>query len=144
MKKREALERGIRAAFDQWCDDPFVWGQSDCLLSIANIIKEARGYDPAAQFRNRYKTKIGAFRVAREFGGPVGAIEAMADLCGWREIDPEDAKVGDAGVVAASDFSAPSVFGGGVIRDVNLWIGRTPNGICALPTERIGIAWRVK
>lgn len=138
MRKREALQCAVRSAVNTWCTERFVWGQSDCLLSLSDIIESARGYDPAAIFRGRYRTRHGAYRVTREYGGPAGALEAMALEVGWHEIDPRHAKVGDVGTYVNGPAS------GGVIKDVSLWLGRTETGFAAVPTERVERAWRVK
>lgn len=138
MKKREALESAIRAAVQRWVREEFQWGRADCLLSLADIILAARGYDPAAQFRGRYKTRIGAYRITRDFGGPAGALAAMAYECGWNEIDPARAKLGDLGTFANGPAS------GGVIRDSFLWIGRTETGFAGIPATQVDRAWRVK
>jgi len=139
MKKRERLNKAIRVAVPVWCSEPFVWGSADCLLSLADIIKDARGYDPAAPFRGRYSTRIGALRVTREFGGYEGALEAMAYDADWREIDPSSAKIGDIGIVENARGAV-----GGVIKDNVLWLGRKDFGFHAFPTERIARAWRVR
>lgn len=139
MKKREALEHAIRRGVVRWSETAFAWGVADCLLSLADIVLDARGYDPAAPFRNRYSTRIGAVRVTRAYGGFDGALEAMAWDCGWREIRPRDALVGDIGLL---DGASRTV--GGVIKDVNLWIGRKEHGFIALPTPRVARAWRVR
>jgi hypothetical protein len=139
MKKRERLEKAIRAAVPVWCAEEFVWGTADCLLSLADIIKEARGYDPAMPFRGRYSTRIGALRVTREFGGYEGALEAMAHDAGWGEISPSSAKIGDIGIIKNARGAV-----GGVIKDAALWVGRKNYGFHTFPTEHIARAWRVR
>lgn len=139
MKKREALEQAIRRGVLRWSDTDFAWGVADCLLSLADIILDARGYDPAAPFRGRYKTRIGAIRVTREFGGFDGALEAMAFEHHWREISPRRAMIGDIGLLKQASGAV-----GGVIKDVNLWIGRKERGFIALPAHRVERAWRVR
>lgn len=139
MKKREALEAAIRLAVDEWTRTPFVWGSSDCLLSLANIILSARGYDPAAPFRGRYTSRIGAIRVTREFGGFDGALASMLYDAGCREIVPRSAIIGDIGIL---ENAAGAV--GGVIRDIQMWVGRKDYGFVALPTGRVARAWRVR
>lgn len=138
MKKREALEAAIRAAVPTWVRQEFQWGRADCLLSLADIILAARGYDPAARFRGRYQTRRGAYRITREFGGPAGALAAMAFECRWNEIDPVRAKIGDVGTFVNGHAS------GGVIRDSFIWIGRTETGFAGVPAEQVDRAWRVK
>ena len=139
MKKRAALELAIRRHVDGWCGQPFVWGKSDCLLSICDIIRDARGYDPAKSFRGRYRTKIGALRVTREFGGIEGAIAAMAFDLDWREIAPGEAFVGDVGICAAGRAGLT-----GLIKDVQLWVGRNETAFSAVPTSRVLRAWRIR
>lgn len=139
MKKRAGLELAIREAVVTWTATPFIWGTADCLLSLADIILKARGYDPAAPFRDRYSSRIGAVRVTRNYGGFDGALEAMAWDCGWYEIKPRLAFVGDIGLLEHASGAV-----GGVIKDVNLWIGRKERGFIALPTPRVTRAWRVR
>lgn len=139
MKKRERLERAIRRHVDRWCTEPFAWGSADCLLSLSDIIKDARGYDPAGYFRGRYTSKRGAIRVTREFGGFDGALEAMAHEAGWHEIPPRLAKVGDIGILANASGAV-----GGVIWNGHLWLGRTEQSFTARPIEQVERAWRVK
>jgi len=137
VRKREALAVAIRRHVDMWCEQPFEWGRGDCFLSLSDIILEARGYDPGAEFRNRYKTKLGALRVTREHGGFAGALEYVADCAGWHEIDPLRAKVGDIGLQRSGTVC-------GLIKDLNLWVGRNETAFAALPTEEISRAWRVR
>lgn len=139
MKKRERLQKAIRVAVPRWCNEPFVWGSGDCLLSLSDIINEACGYDPASPFRGRYTTRIGALRVTMKFGGFEGALESMAYDAGWHEIGPSSAKVGDIGIIENARGAV-----GGVIKDVELWVGRKDFGFHAFPTERIARAWRVR
>lgn len=137
MRKREALAAAIRRHVDLWCENPFEWGRGDCFLSLSDIILEARGYDPGAMFRNRYTTKRGAIRVTAEYGGFACALEFVAITAGWREIEPRLALVGDIGLQRAGTTC-------GLIRDVELWVGRNETAFSALPTDQIARAWRVR
>lgn len=139
MSKRERLEQSLRKAIDRWHREPFVWGAQDCLLSLSDIIRDARGYDPAEYFRGRYSTRLGALRVTKEFGGPAGALEAMAYEARWIEIDPLQAFVGDIGVLERTRGALC-----GVIRDRQLWVGRNETAFTAVPTECVARAWRVR
>lgn len=136
--KRQRLACAIDAALERWCAEPFVWGQSDCILALSDIIHEARGYDPAAEWRGRYTSALGAARVTRRFGGFAGAIESAAIGCVWRRIEPARAVIGDVGIAANA--------GGlrcGVIRHHRMWVGRGMAGYTAIPTRLVDMAWRV-
>lgn len=136
--KRQRFAVSIKAALSDWCEQPFVWGRSDCLLSLADIVAEARGYDPAAPFRGRYTTARGAARVTSAYGGFAGALEAMAAAHGWREIEPRQARIGDVGLLQGA--RGPRC---GVIRHERLWVGRTLTAFAGVRTELVARAWRV-
>jgi hypothetical protein len=136
--KRQRLAAAIDAAIERWCMEPFAWGSSDCLLALSDIIQEARGYDPAADWRGRYKSALGAARVTRRFGGFAGALESAAIGCVWEKIDPRDAAIGDIGIAANSRGLRC-----GLIRHHKLWIGRGVAGFTGVPTDMVEKAWRV-
>lgn len=45
-----------------------VWGESDCLLKVADAIEAVIGVDPAAGIRGKYKTEAGAAKLMRKRG----------------------------------------------------------------------------
>lgn len=140
-RKRDAFGHAISRAIERWCVEPFQWGSGDCLISLADIVREARGYDPAAPFRGRYVTMRGALRVTRVYGGFAGALEEMALQCRWRPlICPRGALVGDIGLLNGAGRSAC-----GVIRYYDgFWVGRTERGFAAVPVDRVSMVWRVR
>lgn len=136
---RQRLAIEIENAIPRWCSEPFVWGVSDCLLGLADIINNARGFDPAAEFRGRYSSMMGAARITRRYGGFAGALESAAIAACWGRIDPHDALIGDIGVIA--NDKGPRC---GVIKHHKLWLGRVPGaGFATVPTSRVLMAWRV-
>lgn len=48
---------------------PFVWGEFDCLLWLADWIVARRDVDPASNLRGSYSTMLGAARVVKDAGG---------------------------------------------------------------------------
>lgn len=133
LDKRAKLDAAIMRAIDKWCSEPFQWGRNDCLLSLADIIKDALGYDPAADFRNRYTTRRGAARVAKAHGGFRGALKRAARRHGWRPISPAQAKTGDVGAVSDRVF---------VIRHGGFWLQRTEQPGFRAVTDAV-FAWRI-
>lgn len=82
----------IHAEYERAKLEPFVWGQSDCLLWCANCAKAITGRDPAADLRGRYSTAIEARRVMKAEGW-----RDMADVAGsmLAEIPLSQARAGD-------------------------------------------------
>lgn len=72
----------------------FVWGSTDCCMNAANAVRDCCvDADPAAGFRGRYTSAVGAVRVLkRTLGASDRLVERLAariagDL-GLEEIDP--------------------------------------------------------
>ena len=66
-----------------WRSTPFIWGKSDCLLSIADYIVENGGVDGGKGLRGTYDTEQGANAHVRAAGG----FEALINATGIAETD---------------------------------------------------------
>jgi len=67
------LHTQIKAAHER----PFSWGEFDCCLFAADCCIAICGVDPAADYRGRYTTELGAKRVLRNTHGSLeGAWDA--------------------------------------------------------------------
>lgn len=76
---------------------PFAWGSHDCCLWIADWLR-AKGYaDPAAKFRGRYRTALGAHRLLKRHNGVLGFGLTTASLLRLPVTD--EPVSGDVGVV---------------------------------------------
>lgn len=60
-----------------WRSTPFVWGDSDCMLSIGDYIARIGGEDGTGLFRGKYETQEQALAHMHHFGG-VGGLVALA------------------------------------------------------------------
>ena len=60
----EALDREV----DRWCREPMEWGIDDCALSVANVIREALGYDPAEAWRASHWDRASAETASGRLG----------------------------------------------------------------------------
>lgn len=139
LGRRQRLAIEIENAIARWCGEPFIWGKTDCLLALDDILFRALGYHPAAHFIGHYSSMRGAARITKTFGGFAGALRSTAEAAGWASIDPQRALVGDIGIIA--NEKGPRC---GVIKHSTLWIGRAQNpGFATVPTERVIEAWRV-
>lgn len=75
----------------RWRQTPFVYGQNDCLLSIADYAAECGYLDVTPRFRGTYDDEAGARAVIEANGGQA----ALVDLIGMARCQVEDIKRGD-------------------------------------------------
>jgi hypothetical protein len=80
---------------------PFAWGRHDCLLHPADWCRVAAGVDPAADFRGRYKTELGARRILKREGGLLELAAGQMRAAGLPAVDLAEIRAGDVGVVRA-------------------------------------------
>ena len=59
----------------RWAATPFVWGQLDCALALADWHKVVHGADPAAHLRGTYFDAMSCQRTCGWFSRPVDVIE---------------------------------------------------------------------
>lgn len=166
---RVALWAEIGRARAEWCASPMVWGVSDCALAVMDIYAAVLGRDPAAAYRGRYRTRLGAARALRRLaGGDLGdGLAAVAAAEGWPEIAPPAAMTGDLGLIgtpsgpaaamflasrSAQGASAPLVASRsgvppsaprGLSGPDGLWLHRLDFGFAALPASAVRRAWCV-
>ncbi|GJE38550.1 DUF6950 family protein [Methylobacterium persicinum] len=115
--------------------EPFAWGVSDCALFMADWVRVARGVDPAASLRGRYRCHLGAARHIRRRGG----MEAMGrDLAAQAGL-PETTAPGPGDIGLVRDPLAGPVF---AIRTRIGWAAKGPGGL-ALGAFPVIVAWRI-
>ncbi|GAA4218607.1 hypothetical protein GCM10022253_19400 [Sphingomonas endophytica] len=92
----------------------FAWGTLDCALFAAGAVRAQTGVDPAADFRDRYRSAAGSVRALRRFGAGTLAATIDARLPG---IAPAFARRGDivmTGGIAGVCLGARALFVGEV------------------------------
>lgn len=113
---------------------PFCWGENDCCLFVADVCLAACDKDPAAEYRGRYRTEIGAKRVlAKTHGDIPAALDAI-----FERIPVAMAQRGDALV-----FDGPQGQTAGVMWAGKVW-AMTEVGARPIPDAVPQIAWRVE
>lgn len=134
---RTRLEAAILAAMMSAAAEPMVWGKDDCALWVGNIIRDALGYDPAADFRGRYKTKIGA---KRKMGK--GGLASVGRRCSrrhkWRRINEGGEQVGDVGLADVGGALSTVI-----CRAPGWYVGRNESGFTAVKASSVRVAWAV-
>ena len=111
-----------------------VYGVSDCALFASGAVLAMTNCDPAAEFRGKYKTELGAARVLRKIGA--GDLESTFDAK-FTEIGPAFAQRGDLiwdGENVGVCFGAFAFFMGAQDGE---------NGLVRLPRTEFVKAWRV-
>lgn len=116
---------------------PMQWGRDDCALWCANILREALGYDAAAPFRGRYRTRRGAHRVLGKTG-LAAALRAAGRRHGWRRAKPGEERVGDIGLILVGGVASTVI-----CRAPGWFVGRSEHGWTALPAAEVRLAWSV-
>jgi len=127
----QALSVFLRAA----ARADFAWGACDCALVMADWCRRARGIDPAARLRGRYRTARGALRAVRRRGGFEAAVRALMDEAGFAITDAP--RPGDVGLIEHPIAGLVCA-----IRCAPGWAVKSPAGVAlgAFPTR---VAWRV-
>lgn len=87
-------DRRLARATERHMSTPMQWGESDCLLTVADAIEAVTGIDPAAKIRGKYSSEIGAAKLMRRrkandveqvlerLFAPVGRLMAQrGDVC---------------------------------------------------------------
>jgi len=66
-----------------WRSTPFVYGQSDCMLSIGDYIAACGGRDVTGRFRGTYDDEPGALAHV----GGCGGVSGLVDMTGLQRVD---------------------------------------------------------
>jgi hypothetical protein len=126
--------RAVYQELHRWAGLPFVWGETDCMLVLADWILRVRGVDPAAHVRGMYHDAGTCQRETGFLRDPVVAVDGcLATIGGLPKVsDPAE---GDIAVLTLS--VGP---GGRVTTCGGLWLGQA--WACKGPTGATTIAPR--
>lgn len=131
MTKKEAVQTALR----KWAREPFVWGKTDCMLSVADYLIDAVGVDCGGRYRGRYSTRRGCMRVSGFHRDPVGAAEmCITEIPLALTASPA---FGDVGVVAFGETVAGGLCLG------SKWAARADEGVIIAAPTKILKAWAV-
>lgn len=95
ITRRENWPDLLPAFIDRKRQERFAWGSNDCCLFAADWIREATGFDPAAELRGTYSTALGGVRLIEENGGMNGIMKRFVETHGFREVPNGLAARGD-------------------------------------------------
>lgn len=142
MTTRAQLARAVLVAMDAATVATMQWGKDDCALWCANALRPVLGYDPAAKFRGRYRTRLGAARALGK-GGLLAALRSTARRHDWQRIDPRLAQPGDVGLAWVVGPGQKPVLATVICRARGWFVGRNETGFSAQKAERVAVAWSV-
>lgn len=149
MSLRAALDGFLEAAESR----ELVWGIWDCALCPADWVALSGAPDPAGPWRGRYRTALGAARIAAAQGGLEGLWAASAAAAGLdRARSP---RVGDVGLMrtpcACRAHGAPGGvpgplrgLAGGVCIGNEWWATSAVRGLALVRRPDLAAAWRVR
>lgn len=100
----------------RWQVTPFVWGEMDCVLSIADWVEKVTGKDPAEALRGVYDSRGSCQRETGFLRNPIDTVErCLATIGGLPRV--EKPAPGDIGIIMAHDAKGRLSPCGG------LWLG---------------------
>lgn len=135
LGRQERYSLSIQAAIERVLSREVKWGKDDCLMFLADIVREVEGVDTAApRFRGHYRSASGALRLLGR-GGVPGAVARAARRIGFKPMPAALAPIGSLGLIQTA--SGPA----GAMRHEGLWITRAPVGFSAWPSRLIFKAW---
>lgn len=118
---------------------PFSWGEADCCLFVCDCILAMTGHDPAAPFRGRYRTALGAHRALLRYCG--GGLGDIAAACGYAEVPVAMAQRGDAVLLHAPECQ-PEGKALGICLGVRI-VSQTESSLVFDSRSRALRAWRI-
>ena len=119
------------AILDDYKQRPFVWGDSDCSLFVADCLLALKSVDYAAPFRGKYDNQKTAYKALKKYGGIDGYLNGL-----FEAIPPNLARRGDIIKVGGDLFSV------GISAGQTTWF-MDEAGIKNIPTKLGVAAWRV-
>jgi len=76
-----------------WQRTKFVWGETDCIMSVCNHVRQTTGVDPAAPWRGTYSDEAGAQAIYAAHGGVLGLMRHGMSLAGIAASAAQDGAV---------------------------------------------------
>lgn len=122
----------------RWAAEPFVWGLSDCALSVLHHAERVCGkrLEPAPV----YSGELGAWRYARRRGGFLAVFSASVEAIGCVRVDTP--LRGDIGMVEMPVMGLTAALCVNGFPRAQSWAMRGEREIAILPVTPV-IVWRV-
>jgi len=119
---------------------PFRWGESDCVMVVADYVRAVTGRDPAADLRLTYSSAGECQRVTGFFTNPLGCIAPRLEACGLRRVS--EAQKGDVGIVLQMVAGRAPQPHGAICLGQGNWLVKSQEAVAALVPLKVVAAWR--
>jgi hypothetical protein len=116
----------LAAELNRWSAVPFRWGETDCVMLMADWAARWLGVDPAADMRLAYGTAGECQRVTQFFTDPLGTVEPRVKAAGGRPADPAPGCIGVVLQMVAPGQARPH---GAVYVKDGLWAAKGETGL---------------
>lgn len=113
-----------------------VWGQTDCLMVVGEVIQAVVGVNPLERFRGKYSTELGAAKVLRQ-NECENVLDVFADFLTLTETNRFQMLRGDVGVVLIQDQ-----YHAGYILNDGIQVKQS-EGMITLPLDQIQKAFQI-
>lgn len=133
------------AQFNRWITEPFVYGESDCCLSVADWVKHVTGVDVAADLRLTYTDLTSCQRETNWRRDPLGVTTWCMEEVGSFERTAEPV-AGDVGVLRALVGGRPVPFAGICLGEGHGWAAKAERGAVQIRGKdlvEVLRAWRI-
>ena len=127
-------DRRLARVTEKHLASPAVWGESDCLMTVADAIEAVTGLDPAARIRGKYSSELGAAKLMRRRG--CSTVEMVFDKL-FHPVGRLLAQRGDVGTVERG-----GVIAAGYVTEYGFAV-RTDRGLEFLPQTDIRSAFKI-
>lgn len=118
-----------------WRSTPFVWGSTDCMMSVFEYGRHITGIDGGAEWRGTYHDENGAIAVLAAAGGGLAGMRKGMGIIGAKHV--QFALRGDPVCIRIDSLEIGGIFLG------EMTMLRLPTeGVIELRTRHIG-AWRL-
>lgn len=122
-------------------ETPFAWGTNDCIMFASEAIAAITGHDPAAEWRGRYRSALGAARIFRPWGGFGEMVAAIAEASGYHGQNVLMAQRGDLMLLPTTATGLLWPAAGVCLGKVSAFAG--PTGLTLRRTVDCNRSWRI-
>lgn len=129
--KPEGWEKRLFECIEAKRKLPFAWGDHDCSIFVMDCVDAQLNTQYAAQWRGRYKTRVGAYRVLKKEGG----YATIAMGYGFKKKPTSQASRGDLAYIGGATAM------GVVVGDRIIATGET--SLVSLPIDVALYVWEV-
>jgi hypothetical protein len=125
---------------NSWLSKPFIWGECDCMLVLADWVLLVTGKDPAHDMRYTYDSRMSCQRETGYFTDPVKTVARCFEQNAGLQRTDNPVK-GDVGVVEVPVDGRIQMAGG--LFTGKSWAFKAPHGATTMQPIRVVAAWSV-